>query len=94
MRSQSSSYVRRLLLISFCFLGGFALLCISGWVMVVRSGPQDTTLVTVFRWVPVILGALTVLFGFYLLNLPVPEDPEDFFLGDDADGTVERMDGK
>lgn len=44
-----------------------------------QSSPQDTTLVTVFRWVPVILGALTVLFGFYLLNLPVPEDPEDFF---------------
>jgi hypothetical protein len=40
------------------------------------------------------LGVVTVLAGFFLLYLPVPEDPEDFFLGNDADSTVQKMDGK
>ncbi|OUI94967.1 hypothetical protein HK13_03515 [Acetobacter indonesiensis] len=94
MRSHSSVYVRRLVLIAVCFLGGFTLLCISGWSLVMNASTNDTTLVTVLRWIPITLGVLTVLAGFFLLYLPVPEDPEDFFLGDDADGTVQKMDGK
>ncbi|MFT9026624.1 hypothetical protein [Acetobacter indonesiensis] len=94
MRSHSSVYVRRLVLIAVCLLGGFTLLCISGWSLVMNASPSDTTLVTVLRWMPITLGVVTVLAGFFLLYLPVPADPEDFFLGNDADSTVQKMDGK
>lgn len=94
MSSSSSPYVRRLLWIVGCFAGGFALLCVSGWSLVVNGSTQDSAGVTALRWLPVATGAITVAVGFFLLSLPVPEDPEDFFLADDADGELERTDGK
>nr|WP_298795771.1 hypothetical protein [uncultured Acetobacter sp.] len=94
MSQSSSPYVRRLLWIVACFVGGFALLCVSGWALVVQGSTQDSLLVTALRWLPVATGAITVAMGFFLLSLPVPEDPEDFFLPDDADGELQRTDGK
>ncbi|GAN69646.1 hypothetical protein [Acetobacter orleanensis] len=94
MSSSSSPYVRRLLWIAGCLAGGFAVLCVSGWSYVVNSSTQDTAWVTALRWLPIMAGVITVGVGFYLLYLPVPEDPEDFFLPDDADGELERTDGK
>ncbi|ASC07571.1 hypothetical protein [Acetobacter pasteurianus] len=94
MSKSSSPYVRRLLWIVACFVGGFALLCVSGWALVVNGSTQDSAMVTVLRWLPVATGAITVAAGFFLLFLPVPEDPEDFFLPDDTDGELERTDGK
>lgn len=94
MAGPSWVYTRRLIWITVCFLGGFALLCISGWAMVISGSMNDSTRVTVLRWVPIVVGVVTVLLGFYLLHLPVPEDPEDFFLGNDADSELQKMDGK
>ncbi|MCX2562048.1 hypothetical protein OQ252_11670 [Acetobacter farinalis] len=94
MSQSSSPYVRRLLWIVACFLGGFTVLCVSGWALVVNGSTQDSTVTTLLRWLPVSVGAIMVALGFFLLNLPVPEDPEDFFLGDDADGQINKMDGR
>lgn len=81
MRSHSSVYVRRLVLIAVCLLGGFTLLCISGWSLVMNASPSDTTLVTVLRWIPITLGVVTVLAGFSCSICQCQKTRKIFFLG-------------
>lgn len=79
MRSSSSAYTRRLIRVGACLAGGFTLVCVSGWMMVIQTRADDSGLLTLLRWVPVLAGVFIVVLGFYLLQAPIAENPTDFF---------------
>lgn len=85
MRSSLSVYTRRLVGVGGCFAGGFTLLCLSGWAMVAHSRPEDTTLVSAMRWLPILVGVAIIGAGFYLLQAPVKQTPVDFFQNSEND---------
>ena len=76
-------YTIRLYWIGACLVGGFTILCVSGWFLVIDGSAYDSTLVTALRWLPVLTGAFLVFFGFYLIRKPIPESPEEFFYDPD-----------
>lgn len=85
MCSPSSAYTHRLIGIGCCFAGGFTVLCLSGWSMVVHSSSYDTTLVRILRWLPIGVGVMIVVAGFYLLQAPIKQNPTDFFQETDTE---------
>lgn len=81
-----SKYTTRLCWVAGCLMCGFAILCVSGWFLVMDGSAYDPVMVKVLRWIPIITGVSSVLYGFYLMRKPMPESPDDFFYSSDDEG--------
>lgn len=93
----ASPYVRRVLLVAALWLGGFTLMCVTGWLAVAYSSAQDSWGMLAFRWVFPVIGAVMLVCGIVLLNKPVGNVWENFEASSDdgdADEIVSNMDGR
>ncbi|WP_239427522.1 hypothetical protein [Acetobacter ascendens] len=93
----ASPYVRRILLVALLLIGGFTLMCFTGWLAVTHSHVQDSWAMVAFRWLFPVIGAVMVVAGFVFLNRPVGNVWENFEASsddEDADEIVSNMDGR
>ena len=81
------NYLRRLILIGAGFLGGFTLIIVDGWALIIHPDDTDSWPVWLLRRLPVLIGIFCVAGAFFLLRKPVENDPG---LPDDD---IENMDG-
>ncbi|AQS85624.1 MAG: hypothetical protein ABF876_02510 [Acetobacter aceti] len=81
------NYLRRLMLIGAGFLGGFTLIIVDGWTLIIDPGDADSWPVWLSRRLPLLIGIVCIAGAFFLLRKPVENDPD--LPADD----LENMDG-
>lgn len=72
-------------------------MCVTGWLAVAYSHPQDSWAMLALRWVFPVSGAIMVAAGFVFLNRPVGNVWENFEASsddEDANEIVSNMDGR